>query len=68
MNEYRGAEWVRVDFHLHSPGVESFTLLSGINLSSDEDRKKLVEEYVKRLKEAGIKIAGITDYNGIREE
>jgi len=66
--DYIGAEWIRVDFHLHSPGVESFTLPSGINLSSNEDRKKLVEEYVKRLKEAGIKIAGITDYSGIREE
>jgi len=66
--DYIGAEWVRVDLHLHSPGVESFTLPSGINLSSDEDREKLVEEYVKRLKEAEIKIAGITDYNGIRKE
>jgi ABC-type lipoprotein export system ATPase subunit len=66
--DYIGAEWISVDLHLHSPGVESFTLPSGINLSSDEDREKLVEEYVKRLKEAGIRIAGITDYNGIRED
>lgn len=66
--DYIGAEWVRVDLHLHSPGVESFTLPPGINLSSDEDMKKLVREYVKRLKEAEIKIAAITDYNGIREE
>ena len=66
--DYIGAEWVRVDLHLHSPGVESFTLPSGINLSSDEDREKLVREYVKRLKEAEIKIAAITDYNGIRGE
>ncbi|HDN98015.1 MAG TPA: hypothetical protein ENG68_02555, partial [bacterium] len=66
--DYIGAEWVRVDLHLHSPGVKSFTLPSGINLSSDEDREKLVREYVKRLKEAKIKIAAITDYNGIRKE
>jgi len=66
--DYIGAEWARVDLHLHSPGVESFTLPSGINLSSDEDREELVREYVKRLKEVGIKMAGITDYNGIRED
>ncbi len=65
---YIGAEWIRVDFHLHSPCVKSFSLPSGIDLSSDEDREKLIREYVKRLKEAEIKIAAITDYNGIREK
>lgn len=68
MTEYRGAEWVRADFHLHSPGVESFKLPDGINLSSQEDREKLVREYIKKLKEAEIKIGAITDYNGIRKE
>mgnify|MGYP001773360488 CR=1 FL=1 len=68
MDEYRGAEWVRVDFHLHSPGVNTFKLPDGINLSSQEDKKRLVKEYVERLRKAEIKIGAITDYNGIRED
>jgi len=67
MNEnYRGAAWVKVDLHLHSPGVNSFTLPSGINL--DLDKEEIAKDYVKRVKEANIKVAAITDYNGVREE
>ncbi|MCL0078990.1 hypothetical protein M1O56_04935 [Dehalococcoidia bacterium] len=65
---YMGAEWVRVDLHLHSPGVESFKLPDGVNLSSKEEKRKIAKEYVNKLKEARIKIGAITDYNGIREE
>jgi len=61
----RGAEWVRVDFHLHSPASSTFSLPVGLNLSSNP--KELVEEYIKKLKDAGIKIAAITDYNLIRK-
>ncbi len=63
----RGAEWVRVDFHLHSPAVPTFLLPPGLNLDSEADVEKLVEEYVRKLEEADIKIAAITDYNLIRE-
>jgi hypothetical protein len=62
----RGAAWVKVDLHLHSPGVNSFTLPSGINL--DSDKEEIAKDYVKRIKEANIKVAAITDYNGVREE
>ena len=70
MNEknYNGANWMKVDLHLHSPGVESFTLPSGFDLDSNDARKKLVEEYIKRIEEAQIKIGAITDYNGVRKE
>jgi len=61
----RGAEWVRVDFHLHSPASSTFSLPVGLNLSSNS--KELVEQYIKRLKDASIKIAAITDYNLIRK-
>jgi len=64
----RGAEWVRVDFHLHSLASSTFSLPSGLNLDSDSDVKKLAEEYVKKLRDANIKIAAITDYNLIRED
>jgi len=62
----RGAEWVRVDFHLHSPESSTFLLPSGLNLSSN--LKELVNQYIKRLKDASIKIAAITDYNLIRKD
>jgi len=61
------ASWVRVDLHLHSPNSDTFTLSSGMNIKSDEQRKLLVKNYVSRLKETGIKIAAITDYNGVSE-
>jgi len=63
----RGAEWVRVDFHIHSPASLTFSLPPGLNLDSGSDVKKLTEEYVKKLREANIRIAAITDYNLIRE-
>jgi len=63
----RGAEWVRVDFHIHSPASSTFSLPPGLNLDSGSDVKKLTEEYVKKLREANIRIAAITDYNLIRE-
>jgi DNA repair ATPase RecN len=67
MNENnRGAAWVKVDLHLHSPGVNSFTLPSGIDL--DSDKEEIAKDYVKRVKAANIKVAAITDYNGVREE
>ncbi|HHW19179.1 MAG TPA: hypothetical protein GXX30_09840 [Firmicutes bacterium] len=30
--DYQSADWVRVDFHLHTPGVDSFRYLSGLDL------------------------------------
>lgn len=63
-----GANWVKVDFHLHSPFVHSFKLPSGINLSSATDISKLIEDYVKKIKEHEIEICAITDYQQIRKE
>jgi len=65
---YKGANWMKVDLHLHSPGVESFTLPPGFDLDPNDARKKLVEEYIKKVGEAQIKIGAITDYNGVRKE
>ncbi|GIV42258.1 MAG: hypothetical protein KatS3mg034_1568 [Vicingaceae bacterium] len=58
-----GANWVKADFHLHSPYVHSFTLPPGADLS---DIDKLVDLYTEKLKEREIKIAAITDYQQIR--
>ncbi len=65
---YNGANWVKTDLHLHSPGVESLTLPPGINLDSNNECEKLVEEYIKKIQEAQIKIGAITDYNGLRKD
>jgi len=65
---YNGANWMKVDLHLHSPGTESFTLTSGFDLSSDDRREELAEEYIKRMEKAKIKIGAITDYNGVKKE
>ncbi|HOL87262.1 MAG TPA: AAA family ATPase [Defluviitoga tunisiensis] len=60
-----GANWVKADFHLHSPYVHSFTLLPGADLS---DIDKLVDLYIEKLKKREIKIAAITDYQQIRKD
>lgn len=60
-----GANWIKADFHLHSPYVHSFTLPSGCNLN---DIDKLVDLYIKKLKEREIKIAAITDYQQVKKE
>jgi len=65
---YNGANWMKVDLHLHSPGVESLTLPPGVNLDSNNECEKLVEEYIKKMEGAQIKIGAITDYNGVRKE
>ena len=63
-----GANWLRVDFHLHSPGVLSFKLPSGINLDSDIDKNKIVESYIEQLKNQNVKTGAITDYQQIRND
>ena len=60
-----GAKWVKADFHLHSPYVQSFTLPVNTDLN-DVDR--LVDLYIKKLIEKEIKISAITDYQQIRGE
>ena len=61
-----GANWVKVDFHLHSPYVHSFKLPSGTNLEKDLDN--LVNSYLEKLVEKEIRIAAITDYQQIRKD
>jgi chromosome segregation protein len=62
-----GARWRRIDFHLHSPGVGSFSSPSGMNHDSEEERTKFADEYAGQLAAEGIEVAALTDYNGIRE-
>ena len=63
-----GAVWRRVDLHLHSPGVNSFTLPDGADTRNEAGRAKIVQQYVEQLAAQQIEIAAITDYNGIRRE
>lgn len=65
MSEYKGARWVRADFHLHSPGAYSFSFPSGMNITQKD---KVIESYVAQLVQQKIKIAAITDYQQIRAE
>lgn len=68
MEEYNGAEWVRVDLHLHSPVSKTFSLPSGFNLDSDAEKQRFAGEYVQKLKDAEIEIGAITDHNIISDE
>lgn len=62
-----GATWRCVDLHLHTPGVQSFNLPPGGDVQKVDDRLRLTEEYVEKLVTAGIQIAAITDYQGVRQ-
>jgi chromosome segregation protein len=62
-----GATWRCVDFHLHTPGVTSFALPPGVDVHRATDRERLVDEYVDRLVTAGVQVAALTDYQGVRQ-
>lgn len=63
-----GARWVRVDLHLHSPGVSSFVLPPGIDLKGQASRQALVSQFVDQLQAEGISLCALTDYNGVRQD
>ena len=44
-----GATWRRVDLHLHTPGVRSFSCPSGADLKSLKGRAEVVKQYVDQL-------------------
>ncbi|MGH3197862.1 MAG: hypothetical protein ACRDOH_06670 [Streptosporangiaceae bacterium] len=62
-----GATWRCVDLHLHTPGVRSFELPPGVDVHKAGDRERLADEYVRKLVEAGIQVAAITDYQEVRQ-
>lgn len=63
-----GATWHRVDFHLHTPGVDSFSCPDGADLKSASGRDTLLKRYADQLRNQRISVCAITDYNGIRTE
>ncbi|HHY35501.1 MAG TPA: AAA family ATPase [Firmicutes bacterium] len=65
--DYEGARWVRVDFHLHTPGVDSFRCPSGLDPRNEDHKSQIIRDYVNQLHAQGIELAAITDYNGIRK-
>jgi len=62
-SDYHGAQWHRVDLHLHSPGSFSMSLPGGINIEKDHDR--IVQQYVQCLVDQDVQIASITDYQRV---
>ncbi len=60
-----GATWHRLDLHLHSPGVLTFTPPKG---RKREDGIGLSDIYIEQLSAQGISLAAITDYNGVNIE
>lgn len=63
-----GARWRRTDLHLHTPGVNTFRSLPGLNMADATSRERVVAAYVAQLQKEGIEVCAITDYNGIRRE
>ncbi len=63
-----GATWRRIDFHLHTPGVDSFECPDGKDVNTKADRDQIAADFASRLATAGIEVAALTDYNGVRED
>lgn len=63
-----GATWRCVDLHLHTPGVHSFELPAGVDVRQQRDREHVANNYTERLRAAGIEVAAITDYQGVRTD
>lgn len=63
-----GATWRCVDLHLHTPGVPTFALPAGVDIRQQRDREQVADQYVGRLRTAGVEVAVITDYQGVRTE
>lgn len=64
----QGAAWCGVDLHLHSPGVSSFSYPEGGAKDDHATRSYVARLYAERLHTAGIRVAGLTDYNGVRPD
>lgn len=64
----RGATWRRIDLHLHTPGVSTFQSPDGANPGTAGGRSAVARAYVDQLRNAGIAVGALTDYNGIRKE
>jgi chromosome segregation protein len=47
--------------------VCTFELPRGVDVHDDGNREHLADEYVERLADAGIQVAAITDYQGVRQ-
>jgi chromosome segregation protein len=62
-----GATWRCADFHLHTPGTRTFELPPRVDVEKASDRERLADEYVRKLTEAGVQLAAITDYQGVRQ-
>ena len=63
VGNYQGARWVRVDFHIHSPGIFEFKCPNGLDPQNPEQQKTLIKKYIDKIVEQDIKIFAITDYN-----
>ena len=68
MTTMEGAKWVKMDLHLHSPSVHTFKLPNGVDITTEDGRKEVIDRFVTQIEEQGIKICAITDYNGIRKD
>lgn len=63
-----GADWRRIDFHLHSPGVKSFSCPNGADIQSEAGRRAVAAQYASQLRTAGISLCALTDYNGVHRD
>lgn len=59
---------MRVDFHLHSPGISTFNLPPNADIDTPAGRSAVVQQYVDQLEKCGIELGAITDYQGVRED
>lgn len=63
-----GTVWRRVDLHLHTPAVDSFSLPPGSDIGTEESRRRIAQVYVEQIAKTNISVCALTDYNRINGE
>jgi len=66
LNIPNGANFVKVDLHLHTPADISFS--ADCPLNNEGERKEFAKKYCTELRRKGIKVGAITDHNQIDRE
>ncbi len=60
-----GAQWRRIDLHLHSPASCSFTCPDGTDPMTAAGREAIAHSYVDQMVKSGLELVALTDYNQV---
>ena len=60
-----GARFVRADLQIHTPVDKRFTLPTGVNVRTEDERRHVGRLYVESAQRLGLTVLGITEHNDL---